>query len=105
MSNSCRTSNAVTGISEKKYSVAWKKGRESESILSRNAGMAAAVLSPGGVSINKIKKKVVDINPFHFSLCNKHVIWENYFTPPNQCRTRATPMCGINKGDPMADTK
>ena len=37
-------------------------------MLSGNAGMAAAVLSPGGVFINKNKnKKVVDINHFHVS--------------------------------------
>ena len=63
--SSCRTSNAVAGIGEKRSSVAWGAGRESEPILSGNAGMAAAVLSPGGVFINKSKKKVVGINHFH----------------------------------------
>ena len=65
VSNSCRTSNAVTGVSEKSSSVAWGTGREFESILSGNAGMAAALLSHGGVFINKNKKKVVDINHLH----------------------------------------
>ena len=36
---------------------AWGTGRESESISSGNGEMAAAVLSPGGVFINKNKKK------------------------------------------------
>ena len=34
--------------------------------------MAAAVLSPGGVFINKNKKKVVDTNHFHVSLAHAH---------------------------------
>ena len=72
VSNFCRTSNEVAGIGEKKSSVAWGTGRESESILSGNAGRAAAVLSPGGVFINKNKKKVVDINHFHVSLAHAH---------------------------------
>ena len=50
--NSCRTSNAGVGIGENSSSVALGTGRESESILSNNVGMAAAVLSQGGVFIN-----------------------------------------------------
>ena len=42
-------------------------------MLSGNAGMAAAVLSPGGVFIiDKNKKKGVDINHFHVSLADAH---------------------------------
>ena len=73
VSNSCRTSNAGAGIGEKRSSVAWRTGRESESILGDNAGMAAAVLSPGGVSLNIYKKKVVDVNHFHVSLAHAHL--------------------------------
>ena len=40
---------------------------------SGNAGMAAAVLSPGGVFMDKKKKKkLVDINHFHVSLAHAH---------------------------------
>ena len=53
VSNSCRTSNALAGIGEKNPSVAWGTGRESKSILGGNARMAAAVLYPGCVFINK----------------------------------------------------
>ena len=67
-----RTSNAGAGIGEKSSSVAWGTSRESESILSDNAGIATAVLSPGGLFINKNKKKVVDINHFHVSLSHAH---------------------------------
>ena len=56
MSSSCRTSNAGAGIGGKRSSVAWGKGEESESGLSGNGGMAAAVLSPGGIFVNKNKK-------------------------------------------------
>ena len=59
------------GSAKTNPSVAWGTGRESESILSGNAEMAAAVFSPGGVFINKNKKKVVDIN-FHVSLAHAH---------------------------------
>ena len=38
---------------------------------SGNAGMTAAVLSPGGVFIDK-NKKVVDVNHFHVSLAHAH---------------------------------
>ena len=72
LSNYCRTSNAAAGISEKNYRVAWGTGRESESMLSGNAGMAAAMLSPGGVFIGKNNKKVVDINHFHVFLAHAH---------------------------------
>ena len=34
--------------------------------------MAAAVLSPGGVLVNKNKKKVLDVNNFHVSLAHAH---------------------------------
>ena len=40
--------------------------------MSGNAGITAAVLSPGGVFINKNKKKVVGINHFHVSLAHAH---------------------------------
>ena len=72
MSNSCRTSNPVAGISENKSSVAWGTGKESKLTLSGNAGMAAAALSPARVFINKNKKKVIDINHFHVSLAHAH---------------------------------
>ena len=36
---------------------AWKKGEESESVSSGNDGMAAAVLSPGGLFLNENKKE------------------------------------------------
>ena len=41
-------------------------------MLSGNAGMAVAALSPGGVIIDKKEKKVVDINHFHVSLAHAH---------------------------------
>ena len=48
-------------------------GRESESMSSGNARMAAAVLSPVGVLINKHKNtKVADINDFDVSLAHAH---------------------------------
>ena len=72
MRNSCRTSNTGDGVGEKCSSVAWERGGESESILSGNAGMVAAMLSPGGVFVNKSKEKVVDINHFHVSLAHAH---------------------------------
>ena len=59
------------GIGRKRSSVAWGKGEKSESVLSGNDGMAAAVLSPGGLFINK-NKKVVDINNFHVFLAHAH---------------------------------
>ena len=64
----------VARISEQNSSVAWEPGRESESMLSGNAGMATAVLSPEGVFLDKKKKKkVVDINHFHVvSLAHAH---------------------------------
>ena len=37
-------------------------------MLSGNAGMAVAVLSPGGVFIKKRKKRVVGVNHFHVLL-------------------------------------
>ena len=73
VSSSSRIRNAVAGISEKKYHVPWETGKESELMSSGNAEMAAALLSPGGVFINKQKnKKVVDINHFHVSLAHAH---------------------------------
>ena len=66
VSSSYRKRNAVAWTSEKNYRVPWGAGRESESISSGNAGMDAAVLSPGGVCMDKNKnKKVVDIHHFH----------------------------------------
>ena len=53
ISSSCRTSNAGAGIGRKSSTVAWGKGEESESALSGNGGMAAAVLTPGGLFVNK----------------------------------------------------
>ena len=49
---------------------AWKKGEESASVSSGNDGIAAAVLSPGGLFPNE--KKVIDINHFHVSLAHAH---------------------------------
>ena len=72
MSSFCKTSNAGAGIGGKVCSIAWGKGEESESVLSGNDGMAAAVLSPCGLFIKK-KKKVVDINHFHVSLVYAHL--------------------------------
>ena len=63
VSRSCRTSNAGTGFGE--------ESGESASVLSGGVGMAAAVLSPGGVFVNK-KTTVVDINHFHASLVHAH---------------------------------
>ena len=63
VSRSCRTSNAGARSGVKIPSVVQKQGRESES---RSAGMAAAVLSPGGVFVNK--KKVFDVKHFDVSL-------------------------------------
>ena len=31
------------------------------------------------------------------------IIWGNPFASPNQCRTRATSLCGVKKNDPTAD--
>ena len=55
MSSSCRTSNAGAGMGGESSSVAWGKGEEPESVLSWNDEMAAAVLSPGGLFVNKKK--------------------------------------------------
>ena len=41
--------------------------------MSENVGMAAAVLSPGDVFINKKKKNVVGINHFYVSLAHAHL--------------------------------
>ena len=57
-SSSSRTSNASAGMGGKSSIVAgWKKGEESASVLSGNDGLAAAVLSPGGLFLTKKKKK------------------------------------------------
>ena len=56
-SGSCRTSNAGAGIGGKRSSVAWGKGEESKFGLSGNDGMAAAVISRGGLFANKNKKR------------------------------------------------
>ena len=70
-SRSCKTSaTRGVGSGERNPSVAREKGGRSESVLSGSAGMAAAGLSPGGVLVNKNKKKVVDINHFHVSLAH-----------------------------------
>ena len=71
-SSSCRRSNAGAEMGEKSYIVAWKKGEESASGSSGNDGMAAAVLSPGGLFLNRNKKRVIDINHFHVSLAHAH---------------------------------
>ena len=57
VSSSCRTSNAGAGMGGKSSVAAWKKGEESESVSSGNDGMAAAVLSPGGLFLNNNNKK------------------------------------------------
>ena len=57
-SSSRRTSNAGAGMGGKSSIVAaWKKGEESASVSSGNDGIAAAVLSPGGLLPNKNKKE------------------------------------------------
>ena len=59
--------------SENNSRVPWGTGRKSESMSNGNGGMAAAVLSRGGVLMDKKKKKkVVDINHFHVSLAHAH---------------------------------
>ena len=71
--SSCRRGNAGAGMGVKSSVVtARKKGEESASVLSHNDGMAAAVLTPGGLSINKNKKRVIDINHYHVSLSHAH---------------------------------
>ena len=56
--SSCRRGNAGAGMGVKSSVVtARKKGEESASVLSNSDGMAAAVLTPGGLSINKNKKE------------------------------------------------
>ena len=64
VSRSCRTSNAGTGFGE--------ESGESASVSSEGVGMAAAVLSPGGLFVNNKKTTVVDINHFHVSLAHAH---------------------------------
>ena len=57
-SSSCRRGNAGTGMGVKSSVVtAREKGEESASVLSGSGGMAAAVLSPGGLFINKIQRE------------------------------------------------
>ena len=56
-SSSCRRGNAGAGMGVKSsIDEAWKKGEKSASVSSGSDGMAAAVLSPGGLFINKKKK-------------------------------------------------
>ena len=50
--------------------VAWKKKEKSESVSSGSDGMAAAVLSPGGLFLKK--KRGLDINHFQVSLAHAH---------------------------------
>ena len=69
VSRYCRTSNAGARSGVKIPSAVREQGGESES---GSAGMAAAVLSPGGVFVNK-QKKVLDINHFPFSLAHTHL--------------------------------
>ena len=65
--------NADVGVGVKSYiDAAWKKGEKSASVLNGSDGMAAAVLSPGGLSISKNKKRIIDINNFHVSLSHAH---------------------------------
>ena len=52
MSSYSRTNNAGAGNGGKSSSASWGMGEKSEYVLSRNGGMAAAVLSLGGVFIN-----------------------------------------------------
>ena len=60
-------------MGEKSYiDAAWKKREESASVSSGSDGMAAAVLSPGGLFVNKNKKRVIGINHFHVSLAHAH---------------------------------
>ena len=71
--SSCGRGNADVGVSVKSYiDATWIKGEESASVLSGSDGMAAAVLSPGGLFINKNKIRVIDINNFHVSLAHAH---------------------------------
>ena len=53
MSSSCRTSNAGAGIGGRSSIGACENGEESESVSIGNDGMAAAVLSPGGLFLKK----------------------------------------------------
>ena len=72
-SSSCRRGNAGTGMGVKSsIDAAWKKREESASVSSGSDGMAAAVLSPGGLFINKNKKRVMDIIHLHVSLAHAH---------------------------------
>ena len=76
--SSCRRGNADVGVGVKSYiDAVWKKGEKSKgeksaSVSSGSDGMAAAVLSPGGLFINKNKKRVININHFHVSLAHAH---------------------------------
>ena len=72
-SSSCSRGNAGAGMGVKSSVVtAREKGEESASVLSNSDGMAAAVLSPGGLFINKHKIRVIDINHYHVSLAHAH---------------------------------
>ena len=56
--SSCRRGHADVGVGVKSsIDAAWKKGEKSAPVSSGSDGMAAAVLSPGGLFINKNKIK------------------------------------------------
>ena len=57
VSSSCRARNTFTGTNKKRYRVPWGTGGSFESMSRGNGGMAAAVLSPGDVFVDKKKKK------------------------------------------------
>ena len=72
-SSSCSRGNAGAGMGVKSSVVtAREKGEESASVSSNSDGMAAAVLSPGGLFINKNEIRVIDINHYHVSLAHAH---------------------------------
>ena len=107
-SSSGRTSNARAGMGGKSSIIAaWKKGQESASVSSGNDGMVAAVLSPGGLFINKKQKRVIDINHFHVSLAYAHSSVESHCPTArySTCRGAGT-MLGVfdGQGHPRADT-
>ena len=53
-SSSCRRGNAGAGMGGRSsIDAAWKKIKESASVSSGSDGMAAAVLSPGGLFVDK----------------------------------------------------
>ena len=71
--SSCRRGNAGTGMGVKSsIDAAWNVREESASVSSGSDGMVAAVLSPGGLFINKNINRVMDINHLHVSLAHAH---------------------------------